>query len=416
MIGKEYILGAVFRIGTMFSNVVLAVAVTNIYSQDQSGKFFFLQSLGTMLAVLAGGGMGNYLVKVVAGGKENKENLSVLIISSLILGLLFFLTYSTLFLVVNWLFDLGIIEKYSLSALIAFMASGLMICWYTLLAQVLQGRFEVSKCILVGNTILPCIFCFLLVISRPAFDWVACLYFLCGLAALIVGGFLVNVTSFFRQLNIKLLPKGIFDVISASKNFVLFVYITFLAQLGNVLVIGFIGTASEVSAVSVCSKIATLSNFAFLLMNTMMMPRLAQAYAQNNLSEFQRWMKVFVGVVLVNSIVFLFVAVFFGETLLGTFGSEYEHNKPSLILLMAVQMIAVTLNCFSTAAMMSGGESELSKVNVIFSLVGFGSIFLLYNIFGVEGAIFSIGLTLLLIHCSSPFILSKRLALIKDQQ
>ncbi len=155
----------------------------------------------------------------------------------------------------------------------------------------------------------------------------------------------------------------------------------------DLLMLGAIGTISEVGVYKVVVSGAALTVFGLQVASVVISPRLASSFARNNLEDVQKIASFGSLISFLFTIPILVLFSIFGMQLLDmVFGSEYSVGYTALLIITASQAISAFFGSSISIMTMSGNERHVLLAMTIAALVNVVLNLILIPSFGIEGA------------------------------
>jgi len=153
----------------------------------------------------------------------------------------------------------------------------------------------------------------------------------------------------------------------------------------DVFILGFYVSEEKIGVYSTAIKLATLVAFVYNAIATILTPKIASFYYNNQLKELKETVAFSAKAMFICGIpIFVFIFIF-SEYLLGLFGQEYVIGKNVLRILLIAQLTNVLTGAVGPMMQMTGKQKKLQNFilislifNIILSLV-------LVNFYGLEG-------------------------------
>lgn len=185
-----------------------------------------------------------------------------------------------------------------------------------------------------------------------------------------------------------------------------------IASNTDIIMLGALGTFSEVGVYSVSVRLALLSSFFLIVSNSAIAPKIANLFKKSKISEIrvmiQRVSKVlgFIG------LLFIFSFLFFGNFLLKFWGAEFQAGYFILIILSFGQLFNMTAGCSGMLLVMCGFEKihgYISLFTVILNII-LNFIFILN--FGAMGAAVATALTLFISNLTKLIVAKRKIGIL----
>ncbi|MBK6837026.1 MAG: hypothetical protein IPG90_01065 [Bacteroidetes bacterium] len=124
-------------------------------------------------------------------------------------------------------------------------------------------------------------------------------------------------------------------------------------------------------------RISVFTNITILAINSITMPRFAEAYAAGDMDALKRYSKQAARLIFLTSLpIFVGLACFPGF-ILSVFGKEFPGNEISLYILLAGQFIVVASGLPAQILNMTGKQHVLRNIAIVASIANVGTCLLL---------------------------------------
>lgn len=133
-------------------------------------------------------------------------------------------------------------------------------------------------------------------------------------------------------------------------------------------IMGVYETDENVGIYNVCIKIATLTTFTLLAINSILAPKIAKYYNENNSQKYKKLIQFSTKLNFIISLVIIGVTLIFNKFLLGVFGDEFTNATVILFILCCGQMINSFSGSVGIILQMIGEQ----KVHQNFVLIALG--------------------------------------------
>ncbi|MGR3319414.1 MAG: flippase, partial [Candidatus Anammoxibacter sp.] len=180
---------------------------------------------------------------------------------------------------------------------------------------------------------------------------------------------------------------------------------------GAMIMLGIWCTNEDVGIFGVSFRTVILTSFILTAVNSIVAPKFAELYKQNNLKALSSTAKNSAKlIILMSSPIFLIIFIF-PEWVLGFFGNKFVEGATVLRILAVGQFFNIMVGSVGYLLMMCGYE-RLQRNNVI----SFAILNILLNIFlipryGIVGAAFSYASTLALMNITSAILVYRKLSI-----
>lgn len=152
------------------------------------------------------------------------------------------------------------------------------------------------------------------------------------------------------------------------------------------LILGSYATEAEVGVYTALVRISVFTNITILAINSITMPRFAEAFAANDKAALRRYSHEATRLIFLSSIPIFIALYLFPHTLLKIFGKEFPGNEPSLYVLLAGQFIVVASGLPGQIMNMTSKQHHLRNIAIVSGIANVLSCFLFIPRLGIMGA------------------------------
>lgn len=111
----------------------------------------------------------------------------------------------------------------------------------------------------------------------------------------------------------------------------------------GLLMLGSLFTEREAGIYSAIAKVATITNLSVLVINSISMPKLTEAFVKNDTASMQTILRFSVRVICLLSVPVICILLFFPKFIFNLFGSDFEGFDSSLYIMVGAQIfVAIT--------------------------------------------------------------------------
>lgn len=129
-----------------------------------------------------------------------------------------------------------------------------------------------------------------------------------------------------------------------------------IASNADAVMLGWLGSASDVGMYTVAARLATLMIFFLVVTNSAISPKLAAMYASSDLQGMQLMVQRVTKLLVLIALVFMVCFVLIGEFVLGFWGAEFREAYWVLLILGAGQFVNISTGCAGMLLVMCGYE------------------------------------------------------------
>jgi O-antigen/teichoic acid export membrane protein len=165
---------------------------------------------------------------------------------------------------------------------------------------------------------------------------------------------------------------------------------------GSIIVLGFYRPAEEIAVFSAAVRIAILSTFILMAINSIAAPMISQLYYANKRDELQSILRFSAKGIAIFTTSTTLLIIMFGKYVLALFGSGFIEGYYILLILLAGQTIKSLMGPASFLLTLTGHQNLTAKVMAVAVLVSMILNFILIPIWGMWGAALATGIILML--------------------
>lgn len=162
----------------------------------------------------------------------------------------------------------------------------------------------------------------------------------------------------------------------------------------DILCLGFFSSPSDVGVYNVARRLAELMQFAYVSVNTLLLPRIAAAHGARDRERMQAIVDTMNMVVLVPAGCVLVALVGFGPEILSLFGQSFVGGYVVVLMLVVPRFTDLLLGPASEVLMMSGEQAHVARVNIVAGVTNLGLNLLLVPVWGAVGAATATAITM----------------------
>lgn len=151
-------------------------------------------------------------------------------------------------------------------------------------------------------------------------------------------------------------------------------------------IIGIFKAESEIGIYNVAIKLAMISGLVLGAINSIVAPKLSEAYNNGRKKEFALIVRQSTRVIFFSSLPILIFLIVFPEFLLSFFGSEFLIGKTTLYVLLVGQIINAFSGSVGVIMQMTGREKLFQNILIVALIINIGMNFLLIPTYGIIGA------------------------------
>ena len=165
--------------------------------------------------------------------------------------------------------------------------------------------------------------------------------------------------------------------------------LSFVMGWTDIVLLSFFRSMEEVGVYHVVLKIAMLMSMILTAVNSITMPKFAQSFKRNNLSELNQILNFAVLLIFWISVVVAVVIVIFSSFILNIFGSKFVVGKLALFFLIIGQLVNSIGGLAGPVLQMTGKEVTFQNIVIIAVIINFLLNVLFIPKYGINGAAFA---------------------------
>lgn len=153
----------------------------------------------------------------------------------------------------------------------------------------------------------------------------------------------------------------------------------------GILILASYASEADVGVFNALTRISIFTNITFLAINSLTVPRFAEAFAANDREALRRHSQEATRLIVLTSLPIFLVLALFPKFLLGLFGKEFPGNEISLYILLFGQLIVVLAGLPAQLLNMTGHQKILRNIAVISAIVNVLACFVFIPLGGIAG-------------------------------
>lgn len=158
-----------------------------------------------------------------------------------------------------------------------------------------------------------------------------------------------------------------------------------------VFLLAFFKTTKDVGIFNIAFKIATVTSFILISINSIVAPKFAELYWNNQLEDLKKTVKIASKLNFWTSAPFLMLFLLFPDFFMGIFGKEFRYGSTALVILSIGQFINAFSGSVGYFLTMTGKQHIFSNIFVLSTILNGILSIILIPLFGINGC--AIGFT-----------------------
>lgn len=173
-------------------------------------------------------------------------------------------------------------------------------------------------------------------------------------------------------------------------------------------VMGIYENEAEVGIYSVASRLATLTAFSLQAINSILAPKIAESYANNETSNYKKFILFSTKINFIISIIAVAFTIILGPYLLGLFGDGFEAGLSVLIILCSGQIVKSISGSVGVIMQMIGEQHMYQNFMVAALIINLILTLILTPIYGGIGAAIATGMSMIFWNLAGAIYLKKK--------
>lgn len=137
----------------------------------------------------------------------------------------------------------------------------------------------------------------------------------------------------------------------------------------DIIMLGFFSTKAQVGVYNVAQKVALLTSFVLVAVNSIAAPTISELYHQGKMEELQQFARKIAHLIFWPTVLISVGLVIFSGFILGLFGKEFVNGKSLLIILLIGQLVNGCVGSVGYYLNMTGYERDSAKIFGITAIV-----------------------------------------------
>jgi O-antigen/teichoic acid export membrane protein len=153
----------------------------------------------------------------------------------------------------------------------------------------------------------------------------------------------------------------------------------------DTIILGIFRDSSIVGMYSVVLKVAAVTSFTFQAIDSILAPKLSEAYHNDDMCLFKKLVRYSTLVNLVVSLVIVVVVILFRDFILNEFGEEFNMASTALIILCVGQLFNAVCGPVGSILQMTGRQKAFQNILFVALIINITLNLLLVNKYGING-------------------------------
>ncbi|GAB64083.1 MAG: flippase [Candidatus Jettenia sp.] len=392
---KEILLGSslalIYRIFGMIGGYILLLVVSRYYGSKGLGIYNLLTSVLTIFVLIGTLGLKTYSLRFVSQfyteGKYRKifdlyKNIVQLTIPiSILLSVLLFIFAKEL--------SMYVFKDESL--VLGFKIIGLIIPFmvlYSINIEFIRGLKNIKFSEFLRNLTVPLfntVFLVLFALFMTGY-YVAVISYTIAIAIsfLLSTCYIIKIILGFKKYQHDNILKK--EILKVSLPMVVTAFSFFIMGKTDTIMIGMFSTMENVGIYNAALKLASLTSFILMAINTVSAPKFSELYWSNKVEDLRKVVQFSSKLIFLFSIPVLCILLILPQFSLGLFGEEFKIGKYALIFLVIGQFINATSGSVGIFFNMTGDQNLFRNIMLIAVVINIVLNYILIPKYGINGA------------------------------
>jgi len=371
------------------SALLVSVVLARTLGVEQSGVFFAVFAVVSLLANVSRFGLDNTILRIASieffeGRLANvrfilKKSISIVVFVSVLLAALF------LFFIFYVFPDYWMDERYAESAVI--MMPGVVFWAATVIVSMHLAAIKyINWSVFFNNISISAMFLSFVLIFDGGKVYNAAAYY--SLACFLT--FIVALAVFINKLKAE--PGGNFDLSIILKScFPLWLVVIMgqITQWSSQIVASAVVSSEELAVLAVAQRASMIVSFVLLALDPIIGPRLATLYKNKEFNVLERFTKKIVLILLISVVPVFLVSFVFAENILNVFGEGFAKGEFIFRVMLVGQLVNVITGPVTMIIIMTGNENVMRNIQLFSGGVAAFLAMILVGSFGVVGGGFA---------------------------
>lgn len=397
------------KIITLVLSVITSLLISRWYGAETLGIIAIINAVVMLLTTLSVMGLDTAILKLVPEYSSDHYSAARVIyrnvllysgISSIVISLFLFLTSDWLAVVIFSKPELG-----KFMGLLAFVF--IFKTYERINSEFVRGFERVLIYALVQ--IMPSVFILFGIIILSGFidyDSLPIYIYICSSVIVAIVSMTLSFSmSFKKNEQVQITHKEIFNV---SLPMMLSASMFFLSSQTDMLMLGAMCSVSEVAVYSVDVRLASLTIFVIVSLNSMMAPRFSHLFHTRQMKELEYVVKKSSKLIFISTVPVVLSLMLLGKLLLGFWGDEFTIGYVAMILLVIGQFFNAVCGPTGNFLNMTGNHRLYMKIVLVSSIINITLNYLLIPYYGIEGASFSTMVSIVTLNMIATYVIRKK--------
>ena len=177
----------------------------------------------------------------------------------------------------------------------------------------------------------------------------------------------------------------------------------------DTIMIGWLLTATDVGYYSVAQRITITSVFIPQVIYSVIAPKIAAMYANNQTKELEQLMQKIFNVLFVVALSFIIILIIFGGIFLSIWGQEFNQAYTALLMLGIGQVVMISIGSAGLILSVCGEEKILGIITFASAVLNIMLNYFFIKWFGYTGAAISTSITMIAMCLAEAYFVKKKI-------
>ena len=177
----------------------------------------------------------------------------------------------------------------------------------------------------------------------------------------------------------------------------------------DILILGFFETSKKVGVYRIITQIASVNTIFLIVFGVILSPQISSLYSSKKNMELKELIEKSVKIIFYVTLPISLIIIVFSKELLSFFGGDFEEEYLALILLCGFQFFYTISGFIDIILNMTGNERVFGKITFFTATLNIALNLITIPYYGILGAAFSTGISIVFTNILSLYIIYKRL-------
>ena len=399
----------VFRIFGLATSFITTILITRLFGIETFGNYSLVFALSQIVALFFTLGIPNTLIKIIGNNNFNFHQAKKLLIKGLKAALVFsifpmlFFYFGSDILSQNIFHNIPLRNYFLIVSITIPLFIVHEIFLYFLIAT--KNFMKYNLFMFVTPNVLLMLFIYLL----HFFDKENHFTFVAFAIAILITVFIEAVTIFELKPQKEVISISTLGLIKTASPLLFSGLFLYLLNYTNVILLGIMTDETQVGIYNIAYKIGSVGFLVIVSVSTIITPKIAEFYGQENLSELKKLTHNATRLIALLSIPIVLVLVLFSKFILSYWGTQVVAGSTTMIIVSIGVLFSAMAGNVDQILNMTENQKILRNITIVSFFVNLGLSYLLIPIYGIEGAAFSSLITNMLINILCLYYIKKKL-------